>query len=77
MQHGFAHQNDKAQIYFKGVKKAFEVWIEYDGPQVIQHSKELTQKEIDKISWGEFCEPWEPYKIMKIFGRNQNIIELN
>lgn len=73
IKHGFAAENGRAQIYFKGINRAFEVWIEQDGPDVRQCWRELTQDEIEQIQWGPICSPWEPNKVAQLFGHGEPI----
>ena len=73
IKHGFAAENGRAQIYFKGINRAFEVWVEQDGPDVRQCWRELTPEEIAEIQWGPICSPWEPNSVAQLFGHGRPI----
>jgi hypothetical protein len=71
----FAHENGRAQIYFRPAGRAFEVWLTYgeEFAEVYQHVRELSSEEIEKIAWGAFCDPWESYQTAMMFGHNDVI----
>jgi len=72
----FACVDGKALVKF-GNGRAFEFWVEHDGPTVTQCYMELAEELIEKVKWGEFCAPFESYERARLFGFSDNRIELN
>lgn len=77
MEHAFAYEGGRAQIYFNTVNRGFEVWVDYPSADTLEDAfrpspegrvRELSSDEIASIQWGEFCEPWESYQTARLFG---------
>lgn len=63
----FAASGQVAYIRF-GVGRAFSVRVHYDGPTVTPDVRRLSEDEEASVMWGDFCEPWESYKAVRLFG---------